>query len=104
MAPEYLLTKTVQTLVKDSLDLAQRIDDTNASRIMDLALTKPMRLAETYIRSGLALKLRMSDMKFACQFLGKCMYETTQPRNERANFRRENCHNKSNYQNCIAYK
>ncbi len=103
MKPEYLSIKKTPFLVRDSLELAQRIDEANADRIVDLRLTKPMMPEKRpIISSGLALGLNMSQMKWSCPCLGSCQYEPKHPR--RVSHRISTCHDPVNYKNCEAIK
>jgi len=103
MKPEYLSIKRIPFLVRDSLELAQRIDNANAERIMNLAQTKPTMPEERHIKRGLALGLKLKEMEFTCPYLVNCIFETMIPINERASNRREYCNNEQNYQNCPKY-
>lgn len=103
MAPEYLPVKRMIFLVRDSIELANRIDAINP-RIVPVYRKEPTAMPEErpIISSGLALGLKFSQMKFSCPCLGLCQYEPKHP--NRTLQRISTCHSKENYLNCEAIK
>ena len=53
------------------------------------------------VAEGLELGLTLHEMKFACPFLGVCLYESRSPVKEKLDLRKNYCHNARDYLNCV---